>query len=115
MVKITHRICFIFNCKLHTRIAYEGWYSWLTIIFKKPVVGVTSICLRLGPGIEMLRSLSLSFALSDSLSSLLDYSGILSVSESLSFTISFTASANSSTVLNPIVFIFLDAMLQWEV
>jgi hypothetical protein len=42
----------------------------------------------------MLLSLSLSFALSDSLSSLLENSGILSVSESLSFKISFTASAN---------------------
>ena len=85
------------------------------LFLENPVVGVTSVCLWLGPGIEMLLSLSLAFALSDSLSSLLDYSGILSVSESLSFTISFTASANSSTVLNPIVFIFLDAMLQWEV
>jgi len=55
----------------------------------------------------MLLSLSLSFTLSDSLSSLLENSGIFYVSESLSFTISFTASANYSSVLNPIVFLFL--------
>jgi len=36
LVKITHHICFIFNCKLHDRIAHEGWYSWLTITFRKP-------------------------------------------------------------------------------
>jgi len=36
MVKITHHICLIFNCKLHARIAYEGLYSWLMIIFRKP-------------------------------------------------------------------------------
>jgi len=111
MVKITHHICFIYICKLHSGIACDGWYSWLTIIFIKPVVGVTSICLRLGPGIEMLLSLSLSFALSDSLYSLLESWGILSASESLSFTISFTTSANSSSVLNPVVFLFLDVML----
>ena len=36
MVKITHHTCFIFNCKLHARIAYEGRYSWMRIIFRKP-------------------------------------------------------------------------------
>jgi len=39
---------------------------------ENPLVGVTSICLWLGLGIEMLLSLSLSFALPDSLSSLLE-------------------------------------------
>ena len=66
MVKITHHICLIFNCKFHARIAYEGRYSWLMIIFRKPC-NWDNICLLLGPGIEMLLSLSLSFALSDSL------------------------------------------------
>ena len=36
MVKITHHICFIFNCKFHARISYERWYCWFTIIFRKP-------------------------------------------------------------------------------
>jgi len=39
---------------------------------ENPVVGVISVCLWLGPGIEMLLSLSLAFALSNSLSSLLE-------------------------------------------
>jgi len=89
----------------------KGGVFGLRSFLENPVVGVTSICLRLGPGVEMLLSLLLSFGLSDSLSLLLENLGILSVSESLSFTIYFIASANSSSVLNAIVFHFLDAML----